>query len=549
MRSRLRPILLFAVAATVFSFMPAQARPRLAVLVVVDQLSADIFDLYGPLFTGGMARLRDEGVFFTAARHDHAMTLTSVGHATLATGAYPSRHGIVGNHWVERATGQRVYSCVDSTVQILGDPEAEGRSPQFLMTETLGDWLRQTWPEARVFAVSQKDYSAILLGGRNPNAAYWFDDARGYFVTSSEYLDSLPQWVGDYDCFPFRERAVREGWTRGWPAATYTAATADDIAAENDGIHTSFPHLYDSAASLARTPSEWMLETPYSDALVLDFAKRLVREEALGSDTIPDLLCLSLSANDYVGHSFGPHSQEALDVLLRVDAGLAEFLGALDSLVGAGMYTVALSSDHGVIPLPEVMRAAGLPAERILRAEVRQHFETAARRVADKLGIAAPLITGHTNGLMLNLKAGEEQGVRPADLRQAMAEAIGVLDYVEEVLTWEQLTEPGGAGRGYRALYRQSFHPDRAPDLVIRYRENTLILDSPQGTTHGSPYRYDTHVPLVFWGHGVSTRNKRVADDARTIDVAPTLAAILELTPPAAIDGVCLRAVVEPREP
>ncbi|HWO56833.1 MAG TPA: alkaline phosphatase family protein [bacterium] len=549
MRSRVRPILLFTVAATVFSFMPAQARPRLALLVVVDQLSADIFELYGPLFTGGMARLRDEGVCFTAARHDHAMTLTSVGHATLVTGAYPSRHGIVGNHWVERATGQRAYSCEDSTVQVLGDPEAEGRSPQFLMTETLGDWLRQTWPEARVFTVSQKDYSAILLGGRHPNAAYWFDDAKGIFVTSSEYLDSLPPWVRDYDCFPFRERAVREGWTRGWPAATYTVATADDIAAENDGIHTCFPHLYDSAASLARTPSEWMLETPYSDALELDFAKRLVREEGLGSDTIPDLLCLSLSANDYVGHSFGPYSQEALDVLLRVDAGLSEFLGALDSLVGTGMYTVALSSDHGVMPLPEVMRAAGLPAERILRAEARQHLETAARRVADKLGIAAPLITGHTNGLMLNLKAGEEQGVRPADLRQAMAEAIGVLDYVEEVLTWEQLTEPGGAGRGYRALYRQSFHPDRAPDLVIRYRENTLILDSPQGTTHGSPYRYDTHVPLIFWGHGVSTRAKTVANDVRTIDVAPTLAAILELTPPAAIDGVCLRAVIEPHEP
>ncbi len=532
------------VLASCLAATSADARPRLGVIIIVDQFCADQLAGYSPLFTGGLNRIEKGGVSFSDAHHEHAMTLTATGHATLSTGCYPNRHGIVGNNWYERGTGQRVYCCDDSTVQVIGDPEAVGRSPHYLMTEAIGDWLKSAWVQSKVFTVSQKDRSAILLGGHRPDGAYWFDDAKGRFVTSTYYTDSLPDWVAGYDCFPFREKAIRDGWRKGWPEKTYALANPDDSPAENDSAQSTFPHLYDSAAAVARTPSEWLMETPYSDEMILDFARVLVETETLGQDSVPDLLCISLSANDYIGHSFGPHSQEALDGLLRVDSYLGKFLDVLDKLVGVGQYTLALSSDHGVMPLPEDIAVKGDYAERILRADNKQDYEAAARQVADEFGIMRPLIVGQINGLMLDTKAGEERRVRPPDLRQAVAKALGTIDYIDEVLTYEDLAAPKGSDRGYRALYRQSFHPDRAPDIVIRTKENVLILDSRYGTTHGTPYEYDTHVPLIFWGQGVASVSEPKTDRVRTVDLAPTLAVLLGLAPPAKIDGAVLDDVI-----
>lgn len=536
-------ILLFVI--TIHGVSNAASAPRLGVVIVLDQFCAAHLERYGHLFTGGLGRLQSGGIVFAEALHDHAMTLTATGHASISTGCQPNRHGVVGNHWVERATGQRVYSCDDTTVQILGDSEAKGRSPRNLMTDAVGDWLKRERPGSRVFAVSQKDRSAIFLAGRKPDGAYWFDDSKGRFVTSTYYVDSFPTWATAYDCFPFREKAIRAGWTKGWPEGVYSLAHEDAFPAENDGIVVSFPHVYDSATAVARTPSEWLLETPFSDEMVLDFARTIVESESLGRDSVPDLLFVSMSATDYIGHSFGPFSHEVLDALLRADSYLAQFFASLDTLVGVGEYTVVLSSDHGVMPLPEETVRRGEPAERILRAEAKRHLEAAARQVADAIGIAQPLILGQTNGLILDTKLAEEKSVRAPDLRKALADAIGRLDYVEDVLTYEDLSEPGKSGDGSRGLYRNSFHPDRTPDIVVQYKENILVLEARYGTTHGTPYRYDTHVPLIFWGHGVVDAAKPVKDRVRTIDVAPTLAKLLGLTAPDAIDGVVLREALD----
>jgi hypothetical protein len=196
------------------------------------------------------------------------------------------------------------------------------------------------------------------------------------------------------------------------------------------------------------------------------------------------------------------------------------------------------------MPLPEDLVRHGESAERILRADAKQHVEAAVRQVGERLGIAQPLIVGQTNGLMLNTKVGEEHGVRSPDLRKADAEALAKIDYVEEALTYEDLIEPEGSTRGFRQMFRQSFHPDRAPDIAILYKENILVLDSRYGTTHGTPYGYDTHVPVILWGAGVGASTEPITEHIRTIDVAPTLAALLGLTPPSQIDGVILLDVI-----
>lgn len=522
----------------------ARATPRLGVVIVLDQFCAEHLTRYAPLFGGGLHRLIDGGILFTDAHHDHAMTLTATGHATIATGCYPNRHGIVGNNWVERATGQRVYCCTDTTVQIFRDPEASGCSPRYLMRPALGDWLKEARPGAKAFAVSQKDRSAIMLGGQNPDAAFWFDDVKGRFVTSTYYIDSLPAWVAAYDCFPFREMAIREGWRKSRPESAYLLASEDDSPAENDGIHTTFPHLYDSVAAIASTPSEWMVGTPFSDLMLLDFARTLIVEENLGKDSIPDLLCISLSATDYIGHSFGPFSQEVLDGLLRADDALSHFFEFLDSTAGAGQYTIVLSSDHGVMPLPEESVRSGNHAERISRGDAKQHLETAVRQIADAAGLAQSLIIGQTNGLILDTKAAEVKGIRPPDLRAAVAEAVRKIDYVADAMTYEDLTLPDGDDGGYREMYRHSFHPDRTPDVVIRYKEHVLVLDSKFGTTHGTPYHYDTHVPVLFYGAGVGTESRIADDRIRTIDIAPTMAELLGIPLPEKVDGAVLRRAV-----
>lgn len=522
----------------------ARATPRLGVVIVLDQFCAEHLKRYAPLFGGGLHRLIGGGVLFTDAHHDHAMTLTATGHATITTGCYPNRHGIVGNNWVERATGQRVYCCTDTTVQILRDPEAAGCSPRYLMRPALGDWLKEEHPEAKVFAVSQKDRSAIMLGGQHPDGAYWFDDANGRFVTSNYYVDSLPTWVAMYDCFPFREMAIREGWRKSRPESAYDLANEDDFPGENEGIRTTFPHRYDSLAAIALTPSEWMVATPFSDLMLLDFARTLIVEENLGKDSIPDLLCISLSATDYIGHSFGPFSQEVLDGLLRADDAISHFLAFLDSAAGPSQYSVVLSSDHGVMPLPEETARSGEHAERISRGDAKQHLETAVRQIAEAAGLAQPLIIGQTNGLILDTKAAEGKGIRPPDLRAAVAEAVRKIDYVADAMTYEDLTLPGSDDGGYREMYRHSFHPDRTPDVVIRYKEHVLVLDSKYGTTHGTPYQYDTHVPVMFYGSGVGSESRVVDDRIRTIDIAPTMAELLGIPVPEKVDGEVLRRAV-----
>ncbi|MBI3873408.1 MAG: alkaline phosphatase family protein [candidate division Zixibacteria bacterium] len=522
----------------------AQSRPRLAVVVVVDQMRADYLDRFARLYTGGLARLAQDGVVFDEAYHDHAVTVTSVGHATIATGCYPEHHGIVGNSWYDRPAHRKVYSCEDSTSPVIGDATLPGRSPRRLQRPAIGDWLKQMSPRSKVFAVGEKDYSPILSGGLHPDGVYWYDENNGDFVTSTYYTTRPPDWVGEFNRSGVKDRYFHEGWTKNWPESAYATSHGDAFPNENDGVHTTFPHRFDTTGGHPDSAYYYELPaTPFGDELLFDFARTLIQKEGLGADSIPDLLWFDAAATDLIGHGYGPDSPEMIDNLLRLDRTLDSLLGFLESSVGAGNYTVMLTSDHGVLPFPEDLSRQGIVGARILKKDYDTTIANAVARAAADMGIAGKLILSQSGGIFLDTTVALDRGVAPEDLRQQVATRLRQIPFIDEVMTCNELYAPHAVVRGYRDLYQHSFPRTLAPDLAIRLTEYTLVSESKFGTTHGSPFAYDTHVPLIFWGAGVTTGH-RVKDRVRTIDAAPTLAVLLGIAPPADVDGVVLKDVL-----
>lgn len=520
--------------------------PALVVLVAIDQLRPDRLDARLP---GGLGRLMRDGRVFTDASLEHALTETCPGHATMLTGRHPAAAGIPGNTIVDRASLTAEYCVADREasgriVGVDGDssPE-EGRSPRALRTTTLGDWLRAANPESRVYAVSAKDRSAITLGGKRPTAAFWLDRrSRSAFTTSRYYLDELPRWLDRWDVASLLA-PVPEQWVHasGDPP---NGARRDAFAGESPRWSIASPHPVkpdgDTASSL-----EAFVSTPFLDQRTLDFARDLTVEEQLGEHGVLDLLAIGLSGTDYVGHSYGPFSQESLDALRRLDDDLGRFFGFLDDRFGPEGVIVVLTADHGVLPLPEWLaeQGGGCPVEpgRIPTAPLDVGLEAHLDAVFGA-SPAGAVTAGWT------FRDGYEIYFRPE--RVALSE-VALARVVEAADAWIE-NQPGvarawrgsdlDAGRGPEPMltfYRHSRLPAPAgADLVVEPAYGCLITPWPAGTSHGSPHDYDRDVPLIFMGPGIAPG--LVPGRAAPIDIAPTLAAELGVAAPSDLDGSVL---------
>jgi len=524
------------------------AAPKLAVVIVVDQLRFDYLTRYAGLFSGGFAKLLAEGAIFTNAHQDHAATETAPGHATLLTGSFPSHHGIIANEWLLRGASRQIYSVDDSNFALVISPtfpnqkniqEDRGKSPQKLLRHTLGDWLKAKAPQAKVISIAGKDRSAILMAGFEADAAYWFSSAHGAFVSSRYYLEALPDWVSRWNEARPADRFYRQAWEKSRPEENYFLSREDLFAAESDGEHTTFPHSFinpeeaDTAAA-AKINSrfyDWMMSTPFLDRLTLEFAQQALQAEQLGADATPDLLLVSLAATDYIGHSYGPLSQECEDQLLRLDVELAKFFAALDRKVGLKNCVIALSADHGVLPLPEELRRRGFEAARILRNEALEEVKSVERELQEEWRTTRPIFRTYLGEINLDYHIADSLNMTPAAFRARVAVKLRSLSFVHDIFTYDELQAADGAGRAFIEKQRRSFHPERSPDLLMQLKPHYLVTSRLQGTTHGSPYEYDSHVPLIFWGARIKAG--RFDTPQRTVDLAPTLAHLLNLEFPA----------------
>lgn len=526
-------ILLIALLALALTQIYASEKPKLAVVIVVDQMRSDYLAREQGLLTGGFKRLLDNGFQFTEAYHEHAVTETAVGHATIATGCYPSHHGIVGNEWWDEAKSRWVYCVEDSGKGIIGRPSTTGRSPNNLRGSVLGDWLRQSSPHSKVFAVTGKDRSSILMAGFG-GQAYWYFPYDGRFVTSTYYRDAFPAWV---DSFNVRRPAADYAdsvWEHLLPLDKYTGR--DSVTAEYDGIKAAFPHRF------AHSPNDEQQKycdefryTPFFDQLILGFARDLVINEQLGADSVVDLLMIGCSAGDYVGHRYGPFSHEIQDQYFRLDGYLDSFFAFLDSSVGINQYVVALTGDHGVVPLPEELKVEGIDAGRINSDSLEAAIKRTGAAVAAGINCSTNAVLAVGDGVILNYTDAKATGHDEPWLRKSVNEKIKRLSCVADAFTRDDLASGGDNARPYINLYRNNYLPDRSPDIMLRYKEYWIISDEPYGTSHGTPYAYDRHVPLIFFGAGVSAGRDTLK--AASVDIAPTLSELFGIIPPTIIDG------------
>lgn len=495
-----------------------ESPPRLVVLLAVDQLRADYITRFESHYSGGLRWLLEHGAYFTDASYRHSSTVTAAGHATIATGMHPSTHGVVGNSWREAGKGE-VYCVSDDRFAAVGGP-GDGASPYALLADTLGDRLKESSPDSVVYSLSTKDRSAVLLGGRRADGAFWYSRDCGCLVSSTYYGGALPGWLREFnDAGPASSYAGRERNRLADDMALYERlARADSFPTEGGGTDSEFPHGLGDADFQST-----LTATPFSDAIVLDAALAAVRSAELGADAAPDLLAIGLSATDAIGHRYGPFSQEAMDNHLRLDRRLGQFLSALDEEVGLERVAIALTADHGALPLVEHLAATGVDSLRLSTED----FWGSAQPGIESCGSGAMAeIVDHAAGsnLYWNEAGLSARGVSRHDASRCVAELLRLRPVAEQVWTAERLA--AGGGRGVSLLFENSYFASRSPHLRVQFRPY-VYPGRPTGTGHGTAHEYDRRVPVLLAGPGIVPGRYR--GSAGPEDVSPTLGIILGL--------------------
>ncbi|MBT8041393.1 MAG: alkaline phosphatase family protein [Xanthomonadales bacterium] len=540
-------------------------KPKLVLQITVDQLRGDLpIRYYDRLGEGGFRYLLEQGVVYRNAHHPHANTETIVGHTTLATGSYPSIHGMVGNLWFDRETGQTTYNVEDPDYRLLTagadvdagaeiDPtqraaKTEGRSPRAILSSTFSDELRASnGGRSRVIGISVKDRGAIAMAG-HAGTAYWFSKASGEFVTSDYYLERYPNWVNQWNSQQYPQRYANTNWELMHERNSYFFGDSDDRPWEADigGFGRVFPHAFGDGESPYFTTL--LTISPAGDELVLDFATAALVNEKLGKDTITDYLSVSFSATDYVGHMFGPSSLESEDNILRLDRTLAKLLTTVDKQVGLENTLVVLSADHGGPDTPGYLNSLGIPAGYVNPQEWDR--ESAITRIKQQFGIEGKLIETYNHPYVyFSRSVYSNPDLDVAALEAATAAEISRFKGVYTAVSSTALRNGDTPDNEIYNAVLKNFHPKRSGDIFLVFEPNWFINDMEGllvASTHGSPWRYDTFVPIIFAGSGLKA--KVVDREVHTVDIAPTLSTFVGVKQPSGTRGHPLVEVLEAKQ-
>ena len=539
----------------------AQEKPRLILQITVDQLRGDLpTRYYDRLGEGGFRLLWESGVVYRDAHHTHANTETIVGHTTLATGANPSGHGMVGNLWFDRETGFTTYNVEDPNYRLLTenadvdrdteiDPtqraaRSDGRSPAAILVSTFSDELRSSnGGRSKVIGVSVKDRGAISMAGHS-GTAYWFSKASGSFVTSTYYLDQYPDWVAEFNSTKPAQHYAGTSWSLLHKQGTYMFGGADDREWETDvaGFGRVFPHSFGDGSSPYFTT--WLTLSPAGDQIVLNFAKKALVEEQLGQDEVTDYLSVSFSSTDYVGHIFGPSSLESEDNILQLDRTLADLLAYVDEQVGLENTLVVLSADHGGPDTPGYLNSLGIPAGYV---DPDAWDNTAAiDRIKQRFKIEGDLIETYAHPyLYLSLDVKNDKSIDQAALEESVVAELLNFSGVALAVSSTALRHGNLPDTHLYQAVINNFNSKRSGDVFIVFEPNWFINDFDGLTvasTHGSPWNYDTYVPIVFMVPGVPAQT--VSRRVHAVDIAATLAILLGTKPPSGSVGEPLSEVM-----
>jgi hypothetical protein len=536
-------VLVLLFACLVQAAIAAGNSPKLVVVIVVDGLPQDQVlkyrDQYG---AGGFNLLFQRGAWFANAHHAHAVTLTAPGHAAVLSGAYPYQSGIIANEWIDRNTQAAVYCTGDPAHTYIGEEtkKLDGTSPANLRVTTLGDELRyRNGGQSRVFAVSGKDRGAILLAGKT-GTAYMYMDKTGRFASSTYYMKAHPQWRERYYAGRPQDRWLGKSWTLALPEPAYARSIADGQPwfPNYRGMGNRIPMALGGKPDAAYYGA--IMGTPYGDELTLEFARAAIEGENLGRNPagVPDLLGVSLSTHDYINHGFGPESRESQDHMLHLDRSLAGFFRYLDKRIGLDNVLVALTADHGFLNVPEYGQSQSLPGVRI---DSRKMLADLNERLAARFGPGTYAMRLSYPTIHLDNRLIDANSLDHAEVEAAAARILTENPAIAAVYTRTQLENGALPAGRITTLVQRAWHRQLSGDLYVVQKAYAMFGSNV--ATHGSPYTYDTNVPLMFFGPRW-IRPGPSANYAEVVDLAPTLAYLLETRMPSASEGRVLAEIL-----
>lgn len=523
--------------------------PKLVVAITVDQMRADYLTRYAAGFgPDGFKRFFDQGFAGMDHHFSYAPTYTGPGHASIATGTTPAVHGIIGNNWFDRNEGRKVYCAQDSTVDPVGMPNSDigtkgQMSPNRMKASTWADEFKLHFSgrggnTPKVIGASMKDRGAILPAGHAADAAYWVVD--GQFVTSSHYVESLPKWVKQFNKADAAKALIGAGWSLRDAPETYSGSMADNTPFEGKWRGTDRPTFPYDLAALAEANGgvDIIKGTPHGNTLLVDFALAALEAEELGADETPDVLALSFSSTDYVGHQFGAHAMETEDIYRRLDDELARLFDALDAQVGKGMWTAFLTADHGGVTVPGLEKQRGLPVDYWNPERMKA---TVYAAVGAKYGRSDVIREYDNDQFFLDRSVMREAGIDADEAARFTAAVAAEFPEVQRTLTAADL-RMGHFTEGAESNVQRGWHAQASGDVVVVLKPGFLEYGR-TGTSHGSPYAYDTHVPFLIMGPGIPQGRTYARTEIR--DIAPTLSALLGFPRPSGCTGSPVEALFD----
>ncbi|MBD0404759.1 alkaline phosphatase family protein [Flammeovirga sp. EKP202] len=554
----MKTIITLFIMSLCVSFSFAQTKPKLVLQITVDQLRGDMpFSIQDRWTEGGFKYLLDSGVWYANAHHPHANTETIVGHITLSTGAYPSSHGMISNAWFDYEEDRLVYNIEDNAYDATGGKssrdqasevdhsqvsKSEGRSPHNILTTTFSDEMASAYgPQSKIFAVSGKDRGAVSMAGHN-GKAFWYSTKDGAFTSSTFYYDEFPKWVSKWNGNKKADQYKNDFWKLMNDIKTYRFGEEDDRPFENPediGYGKVFPHPYGDSKYYYTL----LMASPVVDELTVDFAKQLIVEENIGQDDVTDYLSISLSSTDYIGHLFGPNSLESEDNLIRLDQNLANLFQFIDQKVGLENTLIVLSSDHGAPESAQSLKAKGFPVDVLDISQL--DLTEIDLKLKKQFGIGKEVIKlNYVPYVYLDRKLIKEKGLDLGEVSKVIAEELTRIDGIAYAYTSTDVAMGNLADTPITRRVLNNYHPKRSGDIYIINEPNWsfTVNGDIALVNHGSPWSYDTSVPVVFVGNHLE--KKMVYSEISTIDIAITLSKYLKILEPSGAEGQPLEEVL-----
>jgi predicted AlkP superfamily pyrophosphatase or phosphodiesterase len=520
---------------------PGNDRPKLVVGIIVDQMRQEYLYRYNAKYSdGGFRRLMNDGFMLKNGHYNYVPTVTGPGHASVYTGTTPAYHGIISNDWYDKNLKREVNCVYDPSQKVVGSPDGKGEiSPFRMMTTTITDELKlYSQKRSKVIGISVKDRGAVLPAGHMADAAYWYDSRSGKFITSTYYMNVLPQWVEKFNALNLADKYLSRDWTTFFPIEQYTESGPDDSPYENrlgGKERATFPY---NLKELRKKNGEFdlLVNVPFSNDLVTDMTKAAIDGEKLGQGATTDFLAVSYSSTDIIGHAVGPNAVELEDTYIRLDRNIEDLLKTLDAKVGRGNYTVFLSADHAVADVAQSLKDNRLPGGYFSFANLKASLNDYLKKYfpgkelveaidGDQIFFNHGAFQNDPQSSGVEIMVATELVVNYLLAQEGVANA-----YSESVLRQGQYTEGGVKGMVIRG-----YHAKRSGDVIVVLESGWYGAGRVTGTTHGSPYTYDTNVPMLFYGYGIK-KGSSVKYHAIT-DIAPTLSVLLNIKFPSGCTG------------